>query len=45
MKKVLAVLILVAIMIGSLGNGMQHSNANGYTDFQGALPAEPAPAG
>lgn len=45
MKKVLAVLILIAIMISGLGNGIQNSNANGYTDVPSALPAEPVPTG
>ena len=41
MKKLLAILALAALMIGSLGNGGFSAKANAYTDFQGALPALP----
>jgi len=42
MKKILAVLVLVAIMIASMGKGGFASMANYYTDVEGALPAQPA---
>ena len=42
MKKVLAILVLAALMVASLGKGGVSSMANAYTDFEGALPALPA---
>ena len=42
MKKALAILALVALMVASLGKGGYASMANAFTDFDGALPALPA---
>jgi hypothetical protein len=42
MKKVIAILAVLTIMIGSLGMGAYSVSANYYEDIPDALPAEPA---
>lgn len=42
MKKILVLLALVALMIGSLGRIGFASDANAFEDVHGALPAIPA---
>lgn len=41
MKKILAILVLMALMLASLGSGGTSSMANAYTEIDGALPALP----
>ena len=43
MKKIMAILALAAVMIGSLGHGGLAISASYYEDIESALPAQPVP--